>query len=60
MIRQCCNWPGSLSDSVTLVEFYCSLFKVWSVPEVQKELSVLLSVGFIFSCFHVWNVLLVL
>ena len=51
MIRQCWNWPGSLSDRVTVVEFYCWLFKVLGVTETlseKKKSYVLLSVGFMF------------
>ena len=53
VIRQCPNWPGSLSDSVMVVEVYCELFKVWGVPGTlsvtQEELSVSLSVGLMFA-----------
>ena len=51
--RQCRNWPGSLSDSVMVVEVYCYLFKVWGVPGSlsvrQEELSVSLSAGLMFG-----------
>ena len=53
VIRQCLNWPGSLSESVMVVEVYCYLFKVWGVPGTlsvrQDELRVSLSVDLMFG-----------